>query len=245
MESKFDRFSGDYEDLLRDPVRDRFAASGHAYFHVRKVELLTAFLKARGIEPASLSLLDVGCGRGDFLALSAPRFGRVKGCDVSGNMLIQAQARSIGVRQQQVPTRIPYRDNDFDVLTANCVFHHVPAEDRMPLFSEMRRVLRPSGMFCLVEHNPLNPVTRGIVKRTPVDADAHLLTGGLSRRLARSAGFEVLGTQYFLYLPEKLYNRLTRLENLLAAVPLGGQYALFCRNAPSGKPANSRSAVRH
>jgi hypothetical protein len=41
---------------------------------------------------------------------------------------------------------------------------------------EIQRVLRPGGVFSLIEHNPLNPVTRLIVSRTPVDGNAKLLT---------------------------------------------------------------------
>jgi hypothetical protein len=85
--------------------------------------------------------------------------------------------------------------------------------------------------MCLIEHNPFNPVTQIIVRRTPVDADAKLLTPNLSRRLARRAGFTVMHTQHFLYLPEMLYARMGWLEKSLAMVPLGGQYAVFCRKA--------------
>jgi len=229
MPASFDQYSDGYEDFLRDPVRDRFAPSGHIYFHHRKVGQLCQFLSAQQLGSSRLSLLDVGCGTGEFLSLCAPQFGHVEGCDISESMLRLPRSKGLTVRLQEFPRRIPYGNSEFDVVTANCVFHHVPDEDRITLLSEIHRVLKPSGVLCAVEHNPFNPVTRAIVKRTPVDTDAKLLTAGLFRRLARTAGFEIRTTRFYLYLPEKLYTRLSWFEDLLAWVPLGGQYALFCR----------------
>jgi hypothetical protein len=94
--------------------------------------------------------------------------------------------------------------------------------------AEALRVLRPKGIFCIIEHNPLNPVTRLIVARTPVDADALLLTAGETHKLL-SAGSRVLGRNYFLLFPERLYKFGRKVESLLGKVPLGGQYAVFSR----------------
>ncbi len=84
----------------------------------------------------------------------------------------------------------------------------------------------------MIEHNPLNPVTRVLVRRTPVDSDAVLLPGGEARQLTRRAGFTHLQQDYFLYFPQSVYRNVGRLENVLAIVPLGGQYAVF-----SAKPS--------
>lgn len=231
MPTEFDKFSDTYDDLLKDPIRDRFAGAGGASFYSRKLDVLSGFLKDRGLNPSGLSLLDVGCGKGDFLKISASCFHQLAGCDPSEKMLREIDSPSITVRLQQNPNEIPYDSNQFDVLTAMCVFHHVPLEARHALCLEMHRVLRPNGVMCLLEHNPFNPVTQIIVRRTPVDADAKLLTPSLSKQLFRRAGFTVMHTQHFLYLPEMLYARMGWLENSLAMVPLGGQYAMFCQKA--------------
>ena len=91
-------------------------------------------------------------------------------------------------------------------------------------------MLKPGGTLAIIEHNPYNPVTRLIVSRTPVDADAILLRPAETRRLFRGAGLTVEEQRYFLYLPEYLYRRLGGLETALAKVPLGGQYAVFGRS---------------
>jgi hypothetical protein len=90
-------------------------------------------------------------------------------------------------------------------------------------------VLAPGGLCCIIEHNPWNPITRAIVRRCPVDADAELLTARAASKLLEKSGFEVLSTDYFLYLPEKMFQQLGFLEGMLRRPPFGGQYALLAR----------------
>jgi len=225
MPAEFDDYAARYSELLRDPIRERFAP-GSNFFMERKWVLLASVLARRGWRLDQRRWLDVGCGQGDLLKLGASRFAAVSGCDVSGEML--AGAQGLDVRIQPSATALPYSDRSFDLVTAVCVYHHV-GEDamRLELTSEIRRVLRPGGIFSIMEHNPWNPATRLIVSRTPVDADARLLTARESSALMRSAGFDVFDREYFLYLPEGLYRRAALLEGALKKVPLGGQYAIF------------------
>jgi ubiquinone/menaquinone biosynthesis C-methylase UbiE len=133
----------------------------------------------------------------------------------------------IETRVQQDALRIPFWDAEFDLLTAVCVYHHVPPDARHTLTGEISRVLRPGGIFCMIEHNPFNPVTRLIVSRTPVDADAILLPAAEARKWSAEAKLAPVEQDYFLYFPQALYRYLGRMEGMLAKLPLGGQYALF------------------
>lgn len=229
---EFDNFSASYEDLLKDPLRDSFGG-GSAFFHVRKRDLIREYFRRSGMQTHRLRYLDVGCGKGDLISLLADDFAEVSGCDPSSAMLGSEAIRASGraVRVQQDPGRIPWDDAQFDFVTAVCVYHHVPPAERAALTTEVRRVLRPGGVFAIIEHNPYNPATRLIVSRTPVDADAILLRARESRSLLEGAGFTIDRKCYFLYLPEKMYRAAGMVENLLERVPLGGQYALFGRLA--------------
>jgi len=228
--SRFDRLSSSYEELLRDPIRQRFTGAESMFFHRRKADLIRRFFHRRDLAMSKLTYLDFGCGKGELLSLLQPEFKSAAGCDVSAQMM--RQITDIETRIQEDPSRIPFGDDEFDFVTAVCVYHHVPPAARPALTSEIRRVLRPGGIFCMIEHNPLNPVTRVLVRRTPVDSDAVLLPGGEARQLTRRAGFTHLQQDYFLYFPQSVYRNVGRLENVLAIVPLGGQYAVF-----SAKPS--------
>jgi hypothetical protein len=93
----------------------------------------------------------------------------------------------------------------------------------------MARVTRPGGLVCIIEHNPLNPMTRLAVNRCPFDEDAVLLRSRKCEALLARAGAANIQTSFFLLLPTKM--RLARrFETVLGALPFGAQY-LTCAEA--------------
>ena len=225
--AQFDGFASDYSDLLRDPIREKFARSSRFFFE-RKLDVVRRFYRRRRIDTQTVTWLDVGCGQGEMLRLGRMHFKSAVGCDVSDGML--ASCSDLQVRRQPSPQEIPFDDHSVEFVTAVCVYHHVPEDQRPSLTAEIRRVLRPDGIFCIIEHNPFNPATRLIVSRTPVDADAQLLTARTAGRLLTGAGTKVVETRYFLLFPQQIHAHLRALEDSLSTLPLGGQYAVFASN---------------
>lgn len=222
---EFDQYAADYRNLVRDPVRDRFARDA-SFFAKRKWILLKDFFARIRRPTGALSWLDVGCGDGDLLRYGKGSFAHLAGCDFSAKML--ELARDLDeVRVQTDPARLPFDDSKFDLVTAVCVFHHVDPPMRPGLIAEMKRILKPGGVMCLIEHNAQNPVVRGMVKRIPVDANAILLKQNECRQLMQQAGMGWLETEFFLYLPQPLYKVFGSLEVVGRRVPFGGQYAAF------------------
>lgn len=223
--TEFDHFADEYDTLLRDPIRDRFASAGSAFFHQRKRDIIRESFKRRNVDTRALAYLDVGCGKGDLLDLLRADFQSAAGCDPSRQMI--AGSADDGIRVQVHPTEIPFEKHRFDFVTAVCVYHHVPLALRKALTCDIARTLKTGGVACIIEHNPFNPITRLIVRRTPVDADAILLPLRETAELMRVSGLRVIEHQYFLYLPESLYRIAGPLERLMGSLPLGGQYAVF------------------
>jgi SAM-dependent methyltransferase len=223
---EFDRYSASYEELLNDPIRDRFAGAGSDYFHTRKRDLIRDYFRSRNTDTRQLCYLDIGCGKGELISLLGGDFARVAGCDPSPGMLDFAE--NVDTRVQDHPEKIPFDTSTFDFVSAVCVYHHVPPGARLALTHEIHRVLRPGGVFALIEHNPYNPITRLIVSRTLVDTGAILLKPAESRRCMSEAGFANGGLEYFLFFPAALYKRGAHaMEEWLRSVPLGGQYVAF------------------
>ena len=222
----FDRFASCYDQLLQDPLRSDFA-SDPLHFYRRKWEVLERLLTRLGRRPQSMAWLDVGCGQGEFLELAGSHFATAVGCDPSSRML--SRGSSFDNRAQQHPCELPFPSQSFDLVSAICVYHHVPPSARPFLTLDIRRVLRPGGLFCVIEHNPYNLVTRRIVRRCPVDADAKLLSTQMGRKLFKESGLSCIWSEYFLFLPEKWFRKFHHLEPLLRRIPLGGQYVLVGR----------------
>jgi ubiquinone/menaquinone biosynthesis C-methylase UbiE len=223
---EFDSFGPAYDQLLDDPMRNRFARDP-LHFHRRKWLLMQALLKRARVAPETQRWLDVGCGQGELLSLGGSHFASAMGCDPSANMLRPNASFQTYVQTSLV--KLPFEDASVDFVTTVCVYHHVHGEARTLLTSEIKRVLSPGGLCCIIEHNPWNPVTRGIVKRCAVDVDAELLTARETDRLFSASGFRTVSTDYFLYLPESLFSSLGAAEKMFSKVPLGGQYALLAQ----------------
>lgn len=226
---EFDAFAPSYDERLKDPLRDRFTGGEPGFFHARKRDLIRSYLESRNRHARALDYLDVGCGRGELLGLLAGDFRRAAGCDPSAEMLAALDGTPAETRLQNDSGRVPFDDGSFDLVTAVCVYHHVPPAGRAALTREVTRVLRPGGIFCMIEHNPWNPITRAVVTRTPVDADAILLAPDEGRKLMRQADLTIDAQEFFLFFPAAVYRRIGALERLLTRLPLGGQYATFGR----------------
>lgn len=225
-QAEFDEYASSYEKLLQDPLRDHFSRDASRFFHERKRDLIRAYFRQRSINTHSMVYLDLGCGKGDLLSLLRDDFSRLAGCDPSPGMLKTIQGAE--TRVQTDSDAIPFGNAEFDFVTAACVYHHVPPAARLALSREVSRVLKPGGTFAIIEHNPYNPATRLIVSRTPVDADAILLTRREASRHMCAAGFSPQMSRYFLYFPEFVYRRTgDAAERWFGKIPLGGQYAVF------------------
>jgi hypothetical protein len=87
----------------------------------------------------------------------------------------------------------------------------------------MARVIRPGGVVCIIEHNPLNPLTQLSVRRCEFDRDAVLLPAWRTAGLMARAGLRAVESRYFLLLPSAA-TPMRAIERRLARLPLGAQY---------------------
>jgi SAM-dependent methyltransferase len=224
---EFDGYAGEYSALLADPLRDWFAAN--RFFHERKLLLLREFFSSQGLDTHKSSWVDIGCGRGDLLRLGAADFAAAAGCDVSEGMI--SHCHGISTRHQIREDVLPFPDHSADLATAVCVYHHLPLPNRAALTREAARILRTGGIYCVMEHNPRNPFTRAIVRRSRVDKDTRLLTVSETRQLLEAQNLQIIAVWHFLVLPERLFRKLGFIETCLKRFPIGGQYAVFARAA--------------
>lgn len=226
MTQTFDGYKDSYRDVVQSSIE--FSGIEHDFFMRAKARVLLDAIASRPHlgAPQMLDYLDVGCGVGSFHPLVAGKFARTFGCDISAECIAKATAANPQVEYQAYDgERLPYGDGQFDALTAICVVHHVSPTEWTAFFAELRRVLKPGGIACVIEHNPFNPLTRLAVARCPFDEDAVLLSPKRTRSLFSDAGFSVLSIRQFLFLPWE--NRaVLAIERALAWFPAGAQYAV-------------------
>ncbi len=224
MTELFDGYRGNYREVVQSSID--FSGLPHSFFMRAKADLLRELI-ARRLRAEKPAMLDVGCGVGSFHPLLRGMVGRLSGIDVSSASIAQARADNPGVDYRAFDGRsFPFDDSGFDLVTAICVLHHVAPAEWTHFMGEMRRVVRPGGLVCVIEHNPLNPLTRLAVARCEFDRDAVLLGAGTARKLMAGAGLREIDSRYFLLLPWEA-KAARRVEGALSQLPLGAQYAAF------------------
>lgn len=218
-----------YEDTYRDAVEQSIAFSGARLdlFTRIKADLVLGLARDVAGVPDQLAFLDVGCGPGETDRFLKGRVGRLAGVDVVPGMVERARERNpwAEYRAYEEGGPAPYDDGTFDVCFAICVLHHVPADQRLPLVGEMKRLCRPGGLIALFDHNPFNPLTRRAVRGCEFDRDAELLSRRQASRLVEGAGLTPRG-RYIEFFPRES-GLLRRIEAGLGWLPLGAQYVVF------------------
>ncbi|MBK1692013.1 class I SAM-dependent methyltransferase [Ectothiorhodospira mobilis] len=136
----------DFEDHFRGPpqvIRDR-------------LRIYLPHLEGVPIGPET-PLLDLGCGRGDWLTLLAQHGHPAEGVDLNPQALEQARAHGCRVRQAPVLEHLAALETGrHGAITAFHLVEHLPFEAVLQLIDEARRVLVPGGLLLLETPNPEN-----------------------------------------------------------------------------------------
>ena len=165
--TSFDRYGDTYVEQLERATGG--VGDPQLFTEVKARLLLGAASRLLG-SPADLSVLDVGCGPGLTDAFLTGRFGSVAGVDVSQRMVERAREANPSASYECYDgRRLPFEAGSFDLAFAICVLHHVERLERSAFAAEVARVTRPGGIVAILEHNPVNPLTRVVVSRCEFD----------------------------------------------------------------------------
>lgn len=151
-----------------------------------------------GINPGN-SVLDLGSGAGNdcFVARAlVGETGKVTGLDFTDEMIERAKWNNSKLGFNNVEfikgdiESMPVPDNSYDVVISNCVLNLVP--DKMKAFSEIYRVLKKEGHFCVSDI-----VLDGVLPpkmREAAELYAGCVSGAMQKKeyldVIKSAGFK-------------------------------------------------------
>jgi SAM-dependent methyltransferase len=225
-EAEFDKFAAEYRAIHAANIK--LSGEDPEYFAEYKIVDIANELRAASPEAAARpAVLDFGAGIG----YSVPFFERhLPGAKIT---CLDVSKKSLEIGAQKHASRaefrhfdgsvIPYSDATFDVALASCVFHHIPHEEHVRLLGEIRRVLKPTGLLFVFEHNPLNPLTVHAVNTCAFDENARLIGAPSMRKRVHAAGFAAPQVKYRIFFP-RWFRGLRPLEASMTWLPLGAQY---------------------
>ena len=186
---QYDRLANSYDRRWRSYV----AVTLHA---------VADSVRLRGSE----RLLDIACGTGELerlLLAHGPGLQTV-GADISLGMLRQASAKHANGRASWVQAgaaRLPFPDRIFDCALCANSFHYFRSPRQA--LREARRVLRPHGLFVLVDwcDDYLSCKLCALWLRLTDPAFCRAYTVRACRSLLEQSGFEVLHGDHFRVRP--------------------------------------------
>ncbi len=119
--------------------------------HDRVVELLTSYVS---IFANSSRVIDVGCGRGEFLALLSDSGVPGVGVDIDEGMIGIARARDLEVHCQDGTDFLVSHSLEFDALFSSQVVEHLAFEDLVAFLTCAKQHLMPNSTVVLETTNP-------------------------------------------------------------------------------------------
>ncbi|WP_341527584.1 class I SAM-dependent methyltransferase [Nostoc sp. UHCC 0302] len=142
-----DAFYVDFEDKFRGSQQDIFNS-----FKV----YLPLIQEAKVGTPES-PILDVGCGRGEWLELLRNSGYTAKGLDINRVMLEQCRYKGLEVQEADVIAYLQtLPDESLGAITGFHIIEHLPFETLINLFDESVRVLKPNGLVIFETPNTRN-----------------------------------------------------------------------------------------
>jgi ubiquinone/menaquinone biosynthesis C-methylase UbiE len=233
---EFDKFARDYSGGNECRIKRLFGENLDQFIYIKAQWLWNYLHKGqdKSILNENYRLLDYGCGTGEMLKclklFGLP--GYLHGADVSQAMLEEAEKRWDTMQKPLFScideTKTHFSDNYFSCIVVTCVFHHIEPDKRDDVLQEIKRILMPGGILVIFEHNPLNPMTRLIVKRAVIDKNAILLYPREMRNRLHKASFANHLLENIMFFPPKL-KIFHKFEKYLTWFPLGAQYVVVGR----------------
>ena len=216
---EFDQFAQEYQQILDGSLK--LGGYKGDYFAEYKAKYMRRLLG----QDCAGKILDYGCGIGllsQALLKALPK-AQIHGFDVS-SASIEHVAQSL--KEHGLFTFDEQKlQSGYDAIVVANVFHHIVPAKRTEVMAKLKQLLSPTGKIVIFEHNPFNPLTRKIVRESPLDKEAILLPSKETVMHIKNQGLQK-HLDYIVFFPKAL-SALEWMEPYLGWCPLGAQYTVI------------------
>lgn len=142
-----DTFYKNFEDLFRGSEEDI----------KKRLEDYLPRIKDTGFNYKKYPILDIGCGRGEFLQLLRDNNISASGVDINKDMVKRSIAKGLDVKQANAISYLQYMGaNSYSIITGFHIIEHIPFDQLMLLFSAAYKALIKKGFVIFETPNPEN-----------------------------------------------------------------------------------------
>ncbi len=174
-----DGFYADFESRFRGPREEIKKRQG----------VYLPFITQAGAGTAEAPILDLGCGRGEWLELLSEQKLVARGADLNRVFLEDNRQRGLDVVEMDALACLRgLKDQSFGAITAFHVIEHLPFRALIAVIDEAKRVLKPGGLLIFETPNPSN-LQVGATNFYLDPTHLNPLPSGLSAALLELRGF--------------------------------------------------------
>ncbi len=148
------------------------------------------------------TILDLACGEGSSTRILASKFtkSRITALDLSPHYLSHAREQLADFTNidfvQGRAEELVFKERSFDLVSSTFLFHEIPYEVRKQILQEAYRVLKPGGVFAILDSIQIgdNQELDWAITQFPVDFHEPFFTNYIKHPmedLLRECGFEI------------------------------------------------------
>lgn len=142
-------------DAFYAALEDQFRGSREEILERLKVYL--PLIEEAKVGTAESPILDVGCGRGEWLELLEASGYTSRGLDINKVMVEQSRSRGFEVIEADVMVYLQsLPDRSLGIVTGFHIIEHLTFPTLMKFFTEVVRILKPGGLAIFETPNPEN-----------------------------------------------------------------------------------------
>lgn len=176
----------------------------------KRVAFYLPFLRKCRAGAAGRPVLDLGCGRGEWLELLKEEKLDGRGLDMNAAMIAQCKAHKLKVQMGDALTHLSsLRANSLGAVTGFHIIEHLKFGDLMELLSEARRVLKPGGAAIFESPNCKNLVV-GACNFHIDPTHRHPVFPDTAEFMLASHGFEKIQIEYLAPVADVSFDATTK-----------------------------------